>query len=357
MVLVSAFVIGSFAGYTARRANLCVFGAIESLLFGADTRHVKALAVGLAIAIAITQGLILAGLLNVETTRYLSTSASGLAVAFGGAVFGLGMALVGTCAFGCLVRLGGGDLRSLVTLLLIGAVAFASLYGTLTGVRLFLAMNLPLLPPIPADLPTALAHAGLRISRAWITVIIAGGLLIWALADRRLWAARLLPAGAALGAMVAAGWLVTGVLPGKLSVGQSPQSLGFIAPLAKLPFGALYIEQALAAFGTMTAFGVVAGSFLASRIAGNFRWEAFDAHQEMQRHIFGAALMGFGGALAGGCTIGQGFSAGSLLALSWPFAIGGIVLGAWFGTFMLMGGWCAMNGWIMARLGRATQPH
>ena len=132
-----------------------------------------------------------------------------------------------------------------------------------------------------------------------------------------------------MGLLVAAGWIVTGVLPDGMSTGQTPRSLTFIGPLAKLPFGALYAEESLAAFGTMTAFGVIAGSFLAALLARDFRWEAFDAHQEMQRHLVGASLMGFGGALAGGCTIGQGLTAGSLLALSWPFAVGGIVLGAW----------------------------
>ena len=357
-VLVFAFVSGIIAGFSVRRAKLCTFGAVESLLFGGDTRRVKALAAGLGIAIAVTQALILSGLLDVRTTSYLSVAASPLAIALGGSIFGLGMALVGTCAFGCLVRLGGGDLRSLVAILLIGAVAFASLYGTLMGIRLFLTSTLPSLPPMPADLPTALESAGLPGSRVWVAAAIAIALLMWALSDRRLWAARrLLVAGVALGLLVAAGWIVTGILPDGLSSGQTPQSLTFIAPLAKLPFGALYNGESLAAFGTMTAFGVIAGSFISALIARDFRWEAFDAHQEMQRHLLGASLMGFGGALAGGCTIGQGLTAGSLLALSWPFALGGIVAGAWFGTFMLIGGWCAMRRRVRALLGGVSEQH
>jgi uncharacterized membrane protein YedE/YeeE len=357
-VLVFAFAIGIIGGFAVRRAKLCTFGALESLLFGGDARRVKAIAAGLGIAIAITQALILTGLLNVQTTPYISAAASPLAIALGGTIFGFGMALVGTCAFGCLVRLGGGDLRSLVAILLTGAVAFASLYGTLVGTRLFLTESLPSLPPVPADLPTALELVGLGGSRIWVSAAIACGLLIWALSDRRLWAARrLLVAGAALGLLVAAGWMVTGVFPDTLSSGQMPQSLTFIAPLAKLPFGVLYAGETLAAFGTMTAFGVIIGSFISALVAHDFRWEAFDAHQEMQRHLLGASLMGFGGALAGGCTIGQGLTAGSLLALSWPFALSGIVLGAWFGTFLLIGGWYAMRGWIRARIWGVSQQH
>jgi hypothetical protein len=67
--------------------------------------------------------------------------------------------------------------------------------------------------------------------------------------------------------------------------------------------------------------------------------------------------MGFGGAMAGGCTIGQGLSAGSMMALSWPFAVGGIMLGAWLGTFLIIGGYCTIRRWIRARLGYEVQPH
>ena len=122
-------------------------------------------------------------------------------------------------------------------------------------------------------MPTALELAGLSGSRAGVSSAIAGGPLIWALSYRRLWAARhLLLAGLALGLLVASGWMVTGVFLYMLSSGQTPQSLTFIAPLAKLPFGALYAEESLAAFDTMTAFGVVAGSFVSALVARDFRW-------------------------------------------------------------------------------------
>ncbi len=84
-------------------------------------------------------------------------------------------------------------------------------------------------------------------------------------------------------------------------------------------------------------FGVIAGAFLSAWWSDDLRWEAFDDDREMRRHLTGAALMGVGGILAGGCTIGQGLTAGSLLALSWPFAVGGMILGARIGIAILMG--------------------
>ena len=179
MVLISAFVIGVIAGYSVRRARLCLFGSIESLLFGGDTRRIKALAVGLAIAIAITQALIIAGLLERPDDPL---SGKPCIMAFHcnrRRHFRVwGWRWWAPAPSDVLVRLGGGDLRSLIAILLIGAVAFASLYGTLTGVRTYLAAKLPLLPPIPADLPMALQLAGIPANRIWLAAAIALCLLV-----------------------------------------------------------------------------------------------------------------------------------------------------------------------------------
>jgi uncharacterized membrane protein YedE/YeeE len=85
-------------------------------------------------------------------------------------------------------------------------------------------------------------------------------------------------------------------------------------------------------------FGVIAGAWAAAWFAAELRWEAFDDDHEMRRHLIGACLMGVGGILAGGCTIGQGITAGSMLALSWPIAVGGMVLGARIGIAILVDG-------------------
>ena len=79
-------------------------------------------------------------------------------------------------------------------------------------------------------------------------------------------------------------------------------------------------------------------SFASALFDAEFRWEAFDDHHEMRRHLLGAVLMGGGGILAGGCTIGQGVSAGSMMALSWPLAIAGMMIGARLGIAFLMEG-------------------
>jgi hypothetical protein len=117
-----------------------------------------------------------------------------------------------------------------------------------------------------------------------------------------------------------------------------PQSLTFVSTIGKAIYAGLLNVANFADFGVGTVFGVVAGAWLAARGADELRWEAFDDDHEMRRHLGGAVLMGIGGILAGGCTIGQGITAGSMLALSWPLAVGGMMLGARLGIAVLVDG-------------------
>ena len=117
-----------------------------------------------------------------------------------------------------------------------------------------------------------------------------------------------------------------------------PQSLTFVSTVGKALYAGLLNVMNFADFGVASVFGVIAGSWLAAWRAAELRWEAFDDDHEMRRHLSGAVLMGVGGILAGGCTIGQGLTAGSVLALSAPLAIGGMVVGARLGIAILVDG-------------------
>jgi len=337
----SGLIIGITIGFAARRAKLCTFAAIEDATIGGDTRRMKVFAVALAIAILGTQALIAAGLLEPRLTPYVPAAWPWFGALVGGLLFGTGMALVGTCAFGSLVRLGGGDLRGLVVLLVFGLVAQATLRGVLSAVRTeFLdraAVPLPALPQ--GDLPSLMALLGLPQARLVTGLAIAVLLLLWALTDARLRRARrLLLAGAVVGLCILAGWVATAVLPDPLDTEIRPQSLNFVAPVARAITAGLLGQGSAADFGMASALGAVVGAALAARSIDEFRWEAFDDPREMRRHLLGAVLMGFGGVLAGGCTIGQGMTSASLLALSAPIAIAGMIIGARVGIFVLVEG-------------------
>lgn len=329
---------GLACGAAARRAMLCSFGAIEDTVLAGDTRRLKAFALALAIALGLTQAMIAAGLLDASVIALLPPLLPWAGALFGGAAFGLGMALTGTCGFGALVRLGTGDLRALVVLLVFGAVAWATASGGLAVVRwgLLDPLAVPLGGGGGTDLPALLAPPAMT---AWAAPLLVLSLAVWALSDRRpRRAPRLLLAGAVLGLGVAAGWFVTGVLADPFESLSRPQGLSFVTPVARLLQALVLRPGPAPEFGMGTAVGVVLGSALAAWRAGDLRWEAFDDASEMRRHLIGACLMGLGGICAGGCTIGQGLSAGSVLAPSWPFAVGGILAGARLGIAILLEG-------------------
>jgi uncharacterized protein len=337
----SGFAIGAAAGFAVRHAKLCSFGAIEDALMGGDSRRLRIFGLALGIAILGTQALIIGGILDPGLTTYTSPALPLASILIGSLMFGAGMALVGTCGFGSLVRLGAGDLRSLIVILVLGATAYATLRGVLANFRIDVLERLSIAMPdrISSDMASLSSHAlGFEV-RAILTVAAGTGLCLLALGDARLRRApRLLSAGIALGVLTVAGWILTGSLGDEFDVPSRPQSLTFVSTIGKALYAGVLNVSNFADFGVGSVFGVIAGSCLAAWRSTELRWEAFDDDHEMRRHLVGAGLMGVGGILAGGCTIGQGITAGSMLALSWPFAVGGMVLGARLGIALLVDG-------------------
>jgi uncharacterized membrane protein YedE/YeeE len=341
LLALAGLAIGAAAGFFVRRARLCSFGAIEDALMGGDTRRLRIFGLALGIAMLGTQALVIGRLLDPALTTYTATAIPLVAIAIGSVMFGIGMAMVGTCGFGSLVRLGGGDLRSLVVILVLGGAAFAMLRGVFSGFRITALEQLAVAMPdaIRSDFASLIHHSfGVNL-RGTIAAVVGSGLCLLALGDRRLRRSpRLLTAGIALGLLTVAGWIVTSMLGDEFAGPSRPQSLTFVSTIGKAIYAGLLNAQNFADFGVGSVFGVIAGAWLAARHADELRWEAFDDDHEMRRHLGGAVLMGLGGILAGGCTIGQGITAGSMLALSWPLATGGMILGARLGIAVLVDG-------------------
>ncbi|MBX9647823.1 MAG: YeeE/YedE family protein [Xanthobacteraceae bacterium] len=335
------FAIGAVAGFAVRHARLCSFGAIEDALMGRDSRRLRIFGLALGIAILGTQSLIISGILRPALTSFVLPEVPLAAILLGSIMFGIGMAMVGTCGFGSLVRLGTGDLRSLIVVLILGATAYATLRGVLAPFRIDMLERISITMPdrTSSDMASLTSHAlGLDV-RAILAIAVGTGLCLLALGDARLRRApRLLSAGIVLGVLVVAGWIVTGSLGDDFDTPIRPQSLTFVSTIGKALYAGVLNVSSFADFGVGSVFGVVAGSCLAAWRSAELRWEAFDDDHEMRRYLIGAALMGVGGILAGGCTIGQGLTAGSMLALSWPFAVGGMVLGARLGIALLIDG-------------------
>jgi uncharacterized membrane protein YedE/YeeE len=340
VVPVGGFICGFLAGFAAQYGRLCTVGAIEDAVIAGDLRRAGAWALSAALAILATQALVFAGALDLSATHYAQPRLELFGLVVGGLLFGLGAALVGTCAFGLLVRLGSGDLRALVCAVILGLAAFAATGGILGPLRVGLAELGTLdTAALGGSTLTGILGAQLGTTTAFLcALLLPGALLAFALTNQRLYRKpRLIAAACVMGCAIAGGWLVTGVLADPFA-GQRPESLTFVAPLGRLILQVVGETLSGTGFAVATLFGVGAGSFAVAAARDELRWEAFDDQREMRRHLVGALLMGVGGVLARGCTIGQGLSGASTLSLAAPIAVLAMVMGAWLGLTHLIEG-------------------
>ncbi|GMO22096.1 YeeE/YedE family protein [Bradyrhizobium sp. TM233] len=332
---------GAVLGIAGRAGRFCTLAMLEDAFFGSDYRRLKSFALAAAVALLATQALAAFGIVDLSRSIYLTASIGLGGAIIGGLMFGVGMALVGTCGFGTLVRIGGGDLRAIVVFLVLGLSALATMRG-ITGM-----LRLKLIEPLSLRLPegstqtlTSLLGAG-NAMHAILVVAISAALAFWALADGRLMRSpRLLASGLAVGAAIAFGWFATGWLADDEFDPARVSSLTFVAPLGDAILYIATFSGARLNFGIGSVAGVVVGSFAAAMLARGFRWEACDDARELKRHMIGALLMGIGGIMSLGCTIGQGLSAFSTLAVSAPVTMVAIACGARLGLeFTMTGEW------------------
>ena len=266
---------GIVLGFVARLNRFCTLSALERYWYSGDATGLRTWVLAATVAMLATQALAAAGLADIRDSFYLRPYLGLTGAVFGGLMFGFGMAMVGTCAFGAVIRLGGGSLRSLVVLLTLGLAAISTQRGLMGQVRVALVDNLALdmTEAGGQSIPVLISRLlGVDATLA-VVVLLGGGLLAWIFADpvfRRRWAS--IGTGTAVG-------LVT-----------------------RLPAGVVPVP--------------------------------------------GGALMGIGGVFAMGCTIGQGVTGFSTLALSAPIAFASILLGARLGLSWMVEGsvWSMFRG-------------
>jgi uncharacterized membrane protein YedE/YeeE len=331
------FTGGMALGFAARWGRFCTLGAIEDACLGGSRGRLSAWGLAIAIAIFGTFALDMAGLIDITQSFYLVSPTTLLATAFGSSLFGLGMSLVGTCGYGTLARVGGGDLKSVVTFLVLGVTAYATMNGLSAYVRVYLF-------DVPAQLEHAAGFAHTAAAQfgggvhIW-AFIIAGLVALVALTSRDLRSSpRFLTAGIVVGLAIVSGWFVTGYLANDPFDPHRLESFTFTGPPGETLIYIMTATGASLKFGIGAVAGVIAGAAITTLAQKHFRWEACDDAREMRRQILGGALMGFGGVTALGCTVGQGLSAASLLAFTAPVALIAMFCGAWLGLQILVHG-------------------
>lgn len=331
------FAIGVLFGAIANKTNFCTMGAVSDWVNMGSKDRLRAWFLAIGIAILATQFMDARGLIDVDQAIYRTPNFGWLGHILGGFVFGIGMTLASGCGQRTLVRLGGGNLKSLVVVLLLGITAYATIRGLFGLVRInaieITNVNLASANIANQGIDTLISAAtGMEngaISTWIITVVLGLGTIGYAFASKTFRSSfDNMLAGIVIGLIVASGWYVTGVLGYDDFEPTRLESYTFIAPVGE---SLMYLQTFTGStinFGIAAVLGVILGSFLYVVVTGKFRLETFSDRGDMLRHIFGGIAMGFGGVLALGCTIGQGVTGMSTLAFGSLLSLVSIIFGS-----------------------------
>ena len=333
-LLWAGLLLGCGFGVAARLGHFCLLRGLRQVHSGGgDAPALRAYALALAVAIVASQSLASMQHIDLARAQIVRTAFGVPGVLMGGALFGFGMVMAQSCGARALVLLAGGNLRALVVLVSLGLAAQATLTGVLAPLRQLL-QGFGQVQLDFGTLPAQLQAAGMSDSLA---VLVAAGppvavLLGFALRKGVL---RRMPqdalAAVVVGLLVALGWWITSHVDVDPFDPAALTSLSFIAPVAET---FLYLQVAVGremSLGPVVVFGVLVGAFAVALANGSLHLEGFDSPQRLWAAIAGGCLMGFGGVLAVGCSIGQGLSGLSTLAFASVPACSGIVLGTFIG--------------------------
>jgi uncharacterized membrane protein YedE/YeeE len=363
----STFILSVVLGVVVNKTNFCTMGAVSDMVNMSDFGRFRAWLLAIAVATIGVSVFEYMELVEVSDTfpPYRDSSLIYIENILGGFLFGIGMTFASGCGNKTLIRIGGGNIKSIMVFIIIAIIAyymtnpFPDSDKTLYSALFYdwvnpLAISLDTKQDIGAMLGGSENTQPMRIVAG---LVVASGMLfyIFKAADFRTNKDNIL-AGIAIGLIIVTAWYMSSNITvsaedsqyslsdyyaewdmlaedneGKPATGRtlSPQSFTFINPIGQ-SFG--YVKDsfnpALLTFGLVSVFGVILGSLLWSLISKSFRIEWFVDFKDFLNHFFGAILMGFGGVLALGCTIGQGITGMSTLALGSILTFISIIFGS-----------------------------
>lgn len=344
-VVLGGLVLGLVLGVVGQATRFCVRGAISDWVIYRGPARLVSWLLAIGVGAVCVQALISAGLLDATRTVAWSDRLVWLSYLVGGLLFGYGMILSGGCPQRCLVKAGAGSLRAAVALVVLSIVALMTLRGAFAGVRAQYLDSVALTLAGPQDLGGIISRTfGVdAASLRWtLSLLLLGAVVAFAWRVRRSLDAAHWVGGVAVGLLLAAAFFLTGSVgflpehPQTLeptwlgTQSRRPEGLSFSAPLAgALDLLTMWSDRAtVATFGVTLMLGVLIGSHVSARLRGEFRLESFTTPKDLASHAAGAALMGFGGVTALGCSVGNGVTGLALLSVGSGLAVAGIVAGA-----------------------------
>jgi uncharacterized membrane protein YedE/YeeE len=328
------------------KTNFCTMGAVSDWVNMGDTSRLRMWLLAMAVALLGSSALQLAGLVDLSKSIYTGANFTWLSYLAGGLLFGVGMTLGSGCGSKTLIRVGAGNLKSLIVYVFLGIAAYMTLRGLFGAFRVGVLEKASLTLPMGQDLPSLLASFTGMAKATWtaiLAIVLGGGLLAFIYKSRDFRASfDYTLGGVVTGLVVVGGWYVSGVVG---HVAEDPstlqeafvatntgrmESFSFVSPMAyTLEYLMLWTDKSkIVTYGIASALGVIAGSAAYAVATRTFRWEGFRDAEDTANHVVGGLLMGFGGITALGCTIGQAISGFSTLALGSILTFLAIVAGS-----------------------------
>lgn len=367
-MLWAGFVIALIMGAVVNKTNFCTMGAVSDMVNIGDSGRMRAWLFAIAVAMIGVTVLEFNGLAKLDSAfpPYRANQLVWLENLLGGLMFGVGMTLASGCGNKTLIRIGGGNIKSIMVFGIIAVIAYYMINPFPGSDKtLFTVLFYDWIRPAAVTLKTkqdvgSLIAAGddPKQMRLIAGLVVAVALIAFALKseDFRKSFDNVL-GGLIVGLAVLAAWYVTSNIvvsadgqtyslqsfvadqwdllasPDDVRPAQaaalSAQSFTFINPIGQtLGYGMSSFSKTLLTFGVMSVFGVILGSFLWSVVSRSFKIEWFASFKDFYTHLIGAILMGFGGVLAMGCTIGQAVTGVSTLAVGSIITFIAIVIGS-----------------------------
>jgi uncharacterized membrane protein YedE/YeeE len=341
-----AFALAFIFGAVGNKTNFCTMGAVSDWVNLGDTKRLRMWLLAIAVALLGSSALQLAGVVDLSKSIYPGPRFTWLSYIVGGFLFGVGMTLGSGCGSKTLIRIGAGNLKSVIVYVFLGIAAYMTLRGLFGAFRVGVLEKASLTLAPGQDLPSLLAAATGMAKSTWTAILaaaIGGALAAFAYASKEFRASfDYTLGGVVTGLVVVGGWVVSGVVG---HVAEDPntlqeafvatntgrmESFTFVSPLAyTLEYLMLWTDKSkIVTYGIASALGVIAGSAAYALATRSFRWEGFRDAEDTAKHVVGGILMGFGGITALGCTIGQAITGISTLALGSFITFAAIVAGS-----------------------------
>jgi len=335
-VALYGFLAAVIFGYVGNKTQFCTMGSVSDWVNMGSKVRLRAWILAIGVAIIGAQTMQWLGWVDLGKSIYLTTSFGWLGYLLGGLLFGIGMTLGSGCAQKTLVKIGGGNLKSVVVLLVMGITAYTTLRGLLGlfRVNVINATNLDL---STLDISSQSIPGILAAITDWplptlqpVIAILAGLLILWYVfkdPDFRSNKDSML-AGLTLGLLIVSAWYITGVIGNDDFEPVPVEAITFVAPTGNTVNYLMTYTGSVINFGIAITFGMIFGSFIYALLHRSIHIETFSNQQDMINHLIGAVLMGFGGVISLGCTVGQGVSGVSTLALGSLMTLAAIVFGS-----------------------------